>query len=145
VIEGVPEIMRKNRISELLGIEHPVIQAPMVWITCAELVAAVSNAGGMGVIGPNAGERTVTTDVVETGERLRRQILKTKSLTNKPFGVNVVADHSAPGGGHYSDQCVKVILEEGVPVVVLVGDAPELYVEQLKNAGVKVAYRALPV
>jgi NAD(P)H-dependent flavin oxidoreductase YrpB (nitropropane dioxygenase family) len=117
----------------------------MNWITCAELAAAVSNAGGLGVIGPNAGERTETKDVVETGERLRRQIRKTKSLTQKPFGVNLMTsnpDH--PGGGSpFSDQCLKVILEESIQVVVLAGSEPEKYVKPLKDSGIKVLHRAM--
>ncbi|MFC1871734.1 NAD(P)H-dependent flavin oxidoreductase [Chloroflexota bacterium] len=137
--------MKKTRLCELLGIKYPVIQAPMVWITNAELVAAVSNAGGLGVIGFNAGERTVTTDVVETGECLRRQIRKVKSLTNMPFGVNVAADATPNPTGNFSDQCVNVILEEGIPVAVLVGDAPELYVKRLKDATIRVLHRALQV
>ena len=139
--------MKKTPLCELLGIEYSVIQAPMNWITWAELAAAVSNAGGLGVIGPNAGERTETKDVVETGERLRRQIRKTKSLTQKPFGVNLMTsnpDH--PGGGSpFSDQCLKVILEEGIQVAVLAGSEPEKYVTHLKDAGIKILHRALPV
>ena len=139
--------MKKNRVCELLGIEYPVVQAPMIWITWAELAAAVSNAGGLGVIGPNAGERTVTTDVVETGERLRRQIRKIKSLTNKPFGVNIVIPlpDYPPRGMAYSEQCLKIVLEEGIPVAVLVGGDPGEYTRQLKEAGVKVLHRGLPV
>jgi enoyl-[acyl-carrier protein] reductase II len=60
----------------------------MNWITGVDLAAAVSNAGGLGTLGPNAGADTVTTDVTETGERLRRQIKKVKSLTDKPFAAN---------------------------------------------------------
>ncbi len=139
--------MKKNRLCELLGIEYPVIQAPMNWITWAELAAAVSNAGGLGVIGPNAGERTETKDVVETGERLRRQIKKAKSLTKKPFGVNLMTsflDH--PGGGEaFSRRCFEVILEEGIPVVVIAGSGPEKYVKQLKDAGIKILHRGMPV
>jgi NAD(P)H-dependent flavin oxidoreductase YrpB (nitropropane dioxygenase family) len=139
--------MKKTPLCKLLGIEYPMIQAPMNWITCAELAAAVSNAGGLGVIGPNAGERTETKDIVETGERLRRQIRKTKSLTQKPFGVNLMTsnpDH--PGGGSpFSDQCLKVILEESIQVVVLAGSEPEKYVKPLKDSGIKVLHRALPV
>jgi NAD(P)H-dependent flavin oxidoreductase YrpB (nitropropane dioxygenase family) len=118
----------------------------MIWITWAELAAAVSNAGGLGVIGPNAGERTVTADVAETGERLRREIKKTKSLTKKPFGVNIViplADYP-PQGKAYSDECVKVVLEENVAVVVLVGDDPKEYTKRLKSAGIKVLHRGVP-
>ena len=139
--------MKKNSLCELLSIKYPVIQAPMNWITGAELAAAVSNAGGLGVIGPNAGERTETKDVVETGERLRRQIRKTKSLTQKPFGVNLMTsnpDH--PGGGSpFSDQCLKVILEESIQVVVLAGSEPEKYVKPLKDSGIKVLHRAMPI
>ena len=82
--------MKKTRLCEMLGIEYPVIQAPMDWIADAALAAAVSNAGGLGIIGPNAGEREVTESVEETGERLRRQIRKAKSFTHTPFGVNLI-------------------------------------------------------
>ncbi len=139
--------MKKNRLCDLLGIKYPLIQAPMNWITWAELAAAVSNAGGLGVIGPNAGERTPTPDAVETGERLRRQIRKAKTLTNKPFGVNLVlalTDYP-PGGKAFSDQCFKVIMEEKPPVAVLVGGVPRIYTRELKGAGIKVLHRAAPI
>jgi enoyl-[acyl-carrier protein] reductase II len=139
--------MKISSLGELLGIEYPVIQAPMNWITGAELAAAVSNAGGLGVIGPNAGERTETRDVVETGERLRRQIRKTKSLTQKPFGVNLMTSNpDYPGrGSPFSDQCLHVILEERVQVVVLAGSEPEKYLKPLKDSGIKVLHRAMPI
>jgi enoyl-[acyl-carrier protein] reductase II len=140
--------VKRTRLCDLLGIEYPIIQAPMDWIADAVLAAAVSNAGGLGVIGPNAGARTVTDSVVETGERLRGQIRKAKSLTSRPFGVNLVAmrvpENFPEGGKAFSDQCLKVILEEGVPVVVLVGNAPDVYTGSLKDAGTKVLHRALP-
>ncbi|MDO8491501.1 MAG: nitronate monooxygenase [Dehalococcoidia bacterium] len=136
-----------NRVCKLLGIRYPVIEAPMTWITWAELAAAVSNAGGLGVIGHNAGARTPSADAVETGERLRLQIRKVKTLTDKPFGVNltVALPDYPPGGKAYSDQCLKVILEEGIPVAVMVGAAPEVYARQLKDAGIKVVHRSIPV
>jgi len=117
----------------------------MDWITNAELVAAVSNAGGLGVLGPNAGQRTVTTSVIETGERLRREIRRTKSLTDKPFGVNLISNKGADDFSydHFSDQCQRVILEEGVPVVVTVGDGPGTYTSSLKEAGIKVLHRPI--
>jgi len=137
--------MKKTRLCELLGIEYPIIQAAMDWITNAELVAAVSNAGGLGVLGPNAGQRTVTTSVIETGERLRREIRRTKSLTDKPFGVNLISNKGADDFSydHFSDQCQRVILEEGVPVVVTVGDGPGTYTSSLKEAGIKVLHRPI--
>jgi enoyl-[acyl-carrier protein] reductase II len=147
------KVKKKNMFAlcELLGIEYPVIQAPMNWITWAELAAAVSNAGGLGVIGPNAGERTETKSVVETGERLRREIRRIKSLTRKPFGVNlntsetIVFPNQLGSGNPFSDQCLRVILEEGIPVAVLIGSEPERYVRQLTDAGIKVIHRAMPV
>jgi enoyl-[acyl-carrier protein] reductase II len=141
--------VKKTRLCELLGIEYPVIQAPMDWITDAHLAAAVSNAGGLGVIGPNAGETEVTESVEETGERLRRQIRKAKTLTHKPFGVNLIymeVPVGFPEGGNaFSDQCLKVTIEEGVAAAVLVGNAPETYTARLKEAGIKVLYRPLPM
>ena len=79
--------MSKNRVTEILNIKYPIVQASMSWVTSAELAAGVSNAGGMGVLGPNAGQTTLTTDPVETAERMRREIRKTKMLTDKPFAV----------------------------------------------------------
>jgi enoyl-[acyl-carrier protein] reductase II len=137
--------MKKASVCDLLGIEYPIIQAPMNWITCAELAAAVSGAGGLGVLGPNAGERVETSDVVETGERLRRQIRKVRSLTDKPFGVNLMtsfADH-ADNSRAFSEQCLGVIVDEAVPVVVLAGSGPEEYTGRLKEKGIKVVYRPL--
>ena len=138
--------MKRTRICDLLNIQYPIIQAPMSWITPAELAAAVSNAGGLGTIGPNAGYRTVATDVADTGERLREQIKKTKRLTTKPFAVNFSA-RAGPGfeeAERYSDVCVKVALEEGIPVAILSGDKPELHTRRLKDAGVTVLHRPLP-
>jgi NAD(P)H-dependent flavin oxidoreductase YrpB (nitropropane dioxygenase family) len=133
--------MKNNRICELLSIKYPIIQAPMSWISDAALAAAVSEAGGLGVIGPNAGADSVTEDVIETAERLRRQIRKTKSLTGKPFGINIMCfARDQP----FSDACVDVILEEGVAAGCLCGDQPERYIKRLKTAGMKVLFRALP-
>jgi len=137
--------MKKSALCELLGIKYPVVQAPMNWITGTELAGAVSAAGGLGVIGPNAGERTQTDDVMETGERLRRQIRKVKSITDKPFGVNLMtffADH-ADSSKAFSDQCLQVILEEKVPVAVLAGTGPGEYTKRLKKERVKVLFRSL--
>lgn len=134
--------MKKNRICELLSIKYPIVQAPMSWISDAVLAAAVSEAGGLGIIGPNAGASSVTTDIVETAECLRKQIRKAKSITKKPFGVNIMCfeqDYS------FSDACVKVILEEGVAVGCFCGNKPERYVKQLKNNGMKLTLRPLPI
>lgn len=132
--------METNRICSLLSINYPIIQGPMSWISDATLAAAVSNAGGIGVMGPNAGAKTVTTDIIETGERLRSQIRLAKTLTDKPFGVNImVFDRDVA----FSDRCLKVVLEEGIAFAVTCGDRPDRYIKQLKSAGIKVFHRAL--
>jgi NAD(P)H-dependent flavin oxidoreductase YrpB (nitropropane dioxygenase family) len=136
--------MKGNRLCHLLNIRYPIIQAPMNWITGAELAAAVSNAGGLGTLGPNAGSKTVTRDVGETGERLRSQIRKVKALTNKPFAVNfpVGAEgvEAVEGGRKYSQRCIEVALEEGIPVAITSVGSPSVYTRVLHDAGVKVLH-----
>lgn len=128
--------MLKTRLTELLKIEYPIIQAPMNWITGADLVAAVSAAGGLGTLGPNAGQKTPTNDPQEVGERLRGQIRKVRSITDKPFAVNV-----AIGSGDFrkfSDACVRVVIEEKVAAAIVVMGGPQVYTKMLQDAGVKV-------
>jgi len=129
----------KTRITEVLGIEHPIVLAAMAWVTNAEMVAAVSNAGGLGTLGPNAGATQVTKDVDETGERFRDQIKKVKALTDKPFAVNLVV--SAAGlEKEFSDRCRQVAIEEQVPVAIVSQGNPMAYTGILKNAGMKVIH-----
>lgn len=135
--------MKSNRLCSLLGIEYPIIQAPMNWITGADLAAAVSNAGGLGTLGPNAGAKTITSDVAETGERLRQQIKKTKSLTKKPFAVNFpigMEGLDGVGGREYSRKCVQVALEEGIAVAITSVGPPNVYTKLFKDAGVIVLH-----
>jgi enoyl-[acyl-carrier protein] reductase II len=130
--------MSKNRICELLGIKYPIIQAPMNWVSGAELVTAVSNAGGLGTLGPNAGSKDITHDVELTGERMRAQIKKIKHLTRAPFAVNIVAGFGE--ALHYSKKVVEVVIEERVPVAVVSVGKPETYTQILKSAGIKVMH-----
>ncbi|MBW2051592.1 MAG: nitronate monooxygenase [Deltaproteobacteria bacterium] len=129
----------KTRITELLEIQYPIVLASMAWITDAALAAAVSEAGGLGTIGPNSGSETVTTDVKETGERLRVEIRKCRSLTNRPFAVNFVV---GVGGldRKFSDCCVEVGIEEKVPVAIVSQGSPRVYTARLKEAGMKVIH-----
>jgi len=128
--------MIKNRIGELVGIQYPIIQAPMSWATGADLAAAVSNAGGLGTLGPNAGADAITRDVELTGERLREQIKKVRQMTKLPFAVNVPIGFGE--GLNFSEKCVAVVVEEGVPVVITSVGGPRLYTNVLKEAGCKV-------
>ena len=114
--------MSTNPICEMLGIKYPVIQGGMAWIADAELAAAVSNAGGLGLIAA----------MNSNGEQLCEQIRKAKELTDKPFGVNLML--MSP----YIDEAVSVVCEEGIKVVTTGAGNPAKYMEQLKSAGVKV-------
>ncbi len=111
-----------TRVTKLLGIEHPVIQGGMAWTATAELSAAVSNAGGLGVIG--AGQ--MPTDL------LAEQIRLAKTLTDRPFGVNLML--MTP----HIDDLVQLVLDEVVPVVTTGAGNPAPYMVALKNAGIKV-------
>jgi len=106
-----------NRIREILNIEKPIIQGPMSWMTSAEFVAAVSNAGGLGILGPNAGQVDVTRSPEVTAERMRTEIQKTKSLTNKPFATTLIVG----GDLTYTWPILEAVIEEKVPVVLVNG------------------------
>jgi len=122
--------MKKTRICHLLGIEYPIIQGAMAWVAGAELAAAVSNAGGLGVISPNAG-KALNVDWVEN---LHSQIRKASSLTDKPFGVNL------PLRVRKVKELIDVVIQQRVSVVVTsVGD-PVSYTYYLKDAGIKVLH-----
>jgi enoyl-[acyl-carrier protein] reductase II len=110
----------------------------MNWISGAKLVAAVSNAGGLGTLGPNAGAKKVTTDYDVTGERLREQIRMVKNLTEKPFAVNIPIGFGE--GRRYSEKCLQVVLEEGVSIVVTSVGSPKVYTQKLKDHGIVVMH-----
>ncbi len=135
-------MLKKNsRVAQIFGIEYPVFQAPMSWITSAELAAAVSNAGGLGILGPNAGQTELTSDPVETAERMRAEIRKTRSLTDKPFGVEVICSGDPNVKGVWDEPLLKVIEEEDVNVVMFLDDGPVEYIERMKKAGKKLIKR----
>jgi enoyl-[acyl-carrier protein] reductase II len=132
------KLMTNNRICNLLNIQYPVIQAPMNWVSGADLVAAVSNAGGLGTLGPNAGSKNITADVAETGERFRTQIRKIKRLTKAPFAVNITVGFGEER--RYSQKTVAVAIEEAAPVAIVSVGSPGVYTKTLKDAGVIVMH-----
>jgi len=112
----------KTRITELLGVEHPIIQGGMAWVAEHHLAAAVSEAGGLGLIGgANA-----------PGEVVRSEIRKAKELTGRPIGVNVML--LSP----HAEDVAKVVVEEGIKVVTTGAGNPEKYMDMWKAAGIKV-------
>lgn len=112
----------KTRITELLGIEYPIIQGGMAWVAEHHLAAAVSNAGGLGLIGAASAPEDV----------IRAEIRAAKELTDKPFGVNVML--LSP----YADEVAKVVVEEGIKVVTTGAGNPGKYMAMWKEAGIKV-------
>jgi nitronate monooxygenase len=124
----------KTRLTELLGIEVPIICGGMMRVGTAELAAAVSNAGALGIM---------TALTQPTPERLKAEILKCQALTDKPFGVNITVgvvttplDYSA---------LIDVIVKSGVKIVETAGRSPEPFMPYFKSAGIKVIHKAVTV
>ena len=139
-------INNSNRVCQILKIEKPVIQGPLYWLTDAKLVAAVSEAGGLGVLGPHAGQNSLPKDDVEKAERMRKEIKKVKELTSKPFGINIL--HSGQNPDVQLELMLKVVYEEKVPVAVVVYDSQEIAedtIKDLKAHGVTVVYRQISI
>lgn len=112
----------KTEITELLGIEYPIIQGGMAWVADYHLAAAVSEAGGLGIIGAGGMD----------AEMVREQVRKVKELTNKPFGVNVMLMNP------HAPEIAKMLVEEGVKVVTTGAGSPEKFMPMWKEAGMKV-------
>lgn len=112
----------KNRVTELLGTEYPVIQGGMAWVAEHRLAAAVSNAGGLGIIGAASAPPEV----------VREEIRKCRELTDRPFGVNIMLLNPN------ADEVAKIVTEEGVRVVTTGAGNPGKFMDLWKEAGVKV-------
>ncbi len=112
----------KTKITELLGIEYPIIQGGMAWVAEYHLAAAVSEAGGLGIIGAGGAPASF----------VREQIQKVKEITKKPFGVNIMLMNPE------ADQIAQVVVEEGVKVVTTGAGNPGKYMAMRKEAGIKV-------
>ena len=125
----------KTKITEMLGIDYPILSGGMQWLSRAELVAAVANAGAIGFM---------TAESLETPEDLREEIKKIRTLTDKPFGVNLsmVPEFGEP---KRTLQFCDVVVEEGVKVVETAGRSPEPLMPTLKDGGVKVIHKLTSV
>ena len=124
----------KTRITEMFGVEHPIMQGGMHYVGFAELAAAVSNAGGVGII---------TGLTQRTPELLAKEIARCKEMTDKPFGVNltVLPSVTPPDYPGY----VKAIIEGGVKIVETAGNNPQKWLPALKDAGIKVVHKCTSV
>ncbi|WP_040800028.1 NAD(P)H-dependent flavin oxidoreductase [Nocardia higoensis] len=126
--------MLRTRFTEEFGIEHPIVQGGMMWVGRAELVAAVANAGGLGFI---------TALTQPTPDDLRKEIERTRELTDKPFGVNVtiLPSINPPPYAEY----VQAIVESGIKIVETAGSNPEPFLPYYKEAGIKVLHKCTSV
>ena len=111
-----------NRITEMLGVEIPIVQAPMGWIARSRLASAVSNAGALGIIETSSGEL----------DQIREEIIKMRALTDKPFGVNIAQAFVR------DPNIVEFVIEQGVKFVTTSAGNPERYTQHLKSAGLTV-------
>lgn len=123
-----------TRITELLGIEHPIVQGGMMWVGRAELAAAVSNAGGLGIL---------TALTQPTPDDLRREIDRCRSMTDKPFGVNltILPSVTPPPYADYR----RAIIDSGVRIVETAGHKPQEHVEDFKSHGITVLHKCTAV
>lgn len=126
--------MIRTRITELFGVEKPIIQGGLMWIARAELTSAVANAGGMGFM---------TALTFPDPEDLRAEIHKCRRMTDKPFGINLtflptLAPPDYPG-------YIRVCIEEGIKFIETAGRNPEQYMDRIKSAGIKVLHKCTSV
>ena len=111
-----------NRVTELIGVELPIVQAPMGWIARAPLASAVSNAGGLGIIETSSGELDV----------VKEEIKRMRTLTDKPFGVNIAQAFVR------DPNIAQFVIDQGVTFVTTSAGSPTRYTDQLKSAGLTV-------
>lgn len=139
-----------NRVAKILGIKYPFVQGAMSWLTDAKFVATVSKAGGLGILGPNAGQHTVTPSPDETAERMRDQVKQVQALTDKPFAVTLIV--AGGDASIFTKKILDVVIEEHVPAVLLNslgGVSSDTYgvdpktMKQLKAHGIKTIVRSL--
>ncbi len=123
-----PETMKiTNRVTEMLGVDIPIVQAPMGWIARSQLAAAVSEAGALGIIETSSGEL----------DAVREEIAKMRELTTKPFGVNVAQSFVR------DPKIVDFVIEQGVKFVTTSAGDPNRYTKQLKDAGL-IVFHVVP-
>jgi nitronate monooxygenase len=124
----------KTRITAMLGIEHPVVQGGMMWVGTAEMASAVSNAGGLGIL---------TALTQPTPDDLRREIERCRTMTDRPFGVNltILPSVSPPPYAEYR----KAIIDSGVKIVETAGGKPQEHVDDFKSHGLTVLHKCTSV
>ncbi|MBI2166250.1 MAG: nitronate monooxygenase [Chloroflexi bacterium] len=130
--------MLKTRVCDILGIQYPIVQSPMNYIVTPELVAAVSNAGGLGICSNNMNMDLPLQDPQAVAEHMRAQIRQVRKLTSKPFGVNIVVGQAAVA---FEEAVTQVVMEEGAPAVYSsLGSPSPDWVRRLHGAGIRLIH-----
>ncbi len=129
-LENSRDGMKKKRVCQLLNITHPILQGGMLWIATAELAAAVSNAGGLGVVSPMAAMAQDGDPV----ENLKEQIAKTRRLTARPFGVNIPLDLEQAGS------LIALLMDEKIGIAITAAGDPGHFTGALKANGMRVLH-----
>ena len=124
----------KTRVTELLGIRYPIIQGGMQWVGKAELVSAVSNAGGLGVL---------TALTQPNPQALALEIARTRTLTDRPFGVNltILPSINPPPYAEY----LQAIIDSGIKIVETAGNSPKDFIGRMKDAGITIVHKCTSV
>lgn len=131
----------KNRVCEILGIEKPIIQGPLNWLTNASYVGAVSKAGALGVLGFNAGLTESVFTVEKTVESMRQQIRLVREITDKPLGINIAPTSDNPEEDRFTGPMLELMAEERVPVAVMVGNLMPAWVQRFHERDIKAVFR----
>ena len=124
----------KNIVTEMLGVQYPIVQGGMMWVGMPEMAAAVSNAGGLGII---------TALSQGSPDGLRQAIARTRTLTDKPFAVNITILPAAVPPPY--EEYVNVVIESGLKVVETAGNNPKEFIAKFKAAGVKIVHKCTAV
>lgn len=131
-----------NSVCRILGIKYPLIQAPMNWINNAEMVAAVSNAGALGVLGPNAGPKEIDGRKIRTEERISIELSRVRKLTAAPVGINIFSAHDDATRA-YAMKTIAASKANDVNIYCLVGTFDETIYSAIKDAGGIIVHREL--
>lgn len=129
----------ENRVSKILNIEKPIIQGPMSGLTNANFVASVSEAGGLGILGPNAVEARITNSPFETAEKMRSEVKKVKKLTSKPFASTIMVSEDLS----YTSYLIDMLIEENISAVLINGILDQTIFNKLRENNIKIIFRPL--
>ncbi len=135
-------MLNNNSICRILGIRFPLIQAPMNWINNAQMVAAVSNAGALGVLGPNAGPKVIDGRRLSTEERIGLELSQVRRMTSAPVGVNIFSAHDEATRA-YAMKIIAASKANDVNIYCLVGTFDESIYSAIKDAGGIIVHREL--